>query len=348
MSKTEKVGVLTSGGDSAGINAAIRAIGKFLQKRGIKLIGLKNGWAGLLTEDKNELLTESKMSGIISEGGSIIGSSRTKPHKNKKRIQKAVENYENIGFSGLIAIGGDDTMEAALALSKEGINIIGIPQTIDNDVAKTDYCIGFDTALNIVKEACSDLHTTASTHHRVLVLETMGREAGWLGLFGGLAGGADIIIIPERKTEIKWVIDRIQEREKKGKDFSIVAISEGAKFKKLGGRYTREAIDDEYRDEKVGGVGNWFIHQIKDQIEMPIRPQILGYLQRSGTPTGEDSIRATKCGIKACEFYMENNFGVMTAIKGQNIKPVSLEKVVAKSPKTTEEEMLLNYKDLFY
>jgi len=342
----DKLGVITGGGDSPGINAAIRAVVRRAKDEGINVVGFKNGWAGLLDDDK-QILNRRDVSGILPVGGTFLGSSRTNPFSLETGPEKAVERYESNGLDGLIVIGGDDTLGVAHKLRDYDINAVGIPQTIDNDLAETEYSIGFNSALSQVMKAVDQLHTTAFSHHRVMILEVMGRDSGWIALFGGLAGGADSILVPEEPFRVKDVKGRIKDRESAGKHFSIVVISEGASPKGLDQQITRESGTDSFGHVKLGGIGHYLKDQLDAILDMPIRVTTLAYLQRGGEPTAFDRLLATRYGVNAVELCLDGQFDQMVASKGNKIEPVSLEKVIVNSPKPIDSH-LLEMKDLFY
>jgi len=341
-----RIGVITGGGDSPGINAAIRAIVRKAKSEEINVVGFKNGWAGLLEDDKR-VLSRNDVSGILPIGGTFLGSSRTNPFSTEGGAKQAVENYRANDLDALVAIGGDDTLGVAHKLRDHDINAVGIPQTIDNDLAETEYAIGFHSAITQVMKAVDKLHTTAHSHHRVMILEVMGRDSGWIALFGGLAGGADSILVPEEPFEVQGVKERIKERESVGKHFSIVVISEGASPKGLDQQITRETGTDSFGHVKLGGIGHYLKDQLDAILEMPIRVTTLAYLQRGGEPTAFDRLLATRCGIAAVEYCLDGKFDYMTSFQGNKVEPVSLEKVIANSPKPIDDD-LLRMKDLFY
>lgn len=341
-----KIGMITGGGDSPGINAALRAIVRKSKDEGMDVVGFKNGWAGLLEDDK-EVLTRGDVSGILPVGGTFLGSSRTNPFSVQNGPEDVAKNYEKNDLDAIIAVGGDDTLGVAHKLRDYDINAVGIPQTIDNDLAETEYSIGFSSALTQVMKAVDQLHTTAYSHHRVMILEVMGRDSGWIALFGGLAGGADSILVPEEPFKVKDVKERIKVRESAGKHFSIVVISEGASPKGLDQQITRETGTDSFGHVKLGGIGHYLKDQLDAILDMPIRVTTLAYLQRGGEPTAFDRLMATRCGISAVELCLEGEFDRMTAFDGSNVEPVSLEKVIANSPKSIDDD-LLRMKDLFY
>ncbi len=342
----DKIGLVTGGGDSPGINAAIRAVVRKALDEAIEVVGFRNGWAGLLEDDKEEL-SRKDVSGVLPIGGTLLGSSRTNPFSIEGGPEDVKENYEKNDLDALIAIGGDDTLGVAHNLRDYDINAVGIPQTIDNDLAETEYSIGFSSAVNEVMKAVDNLHTTAYSHHRVMVLEVMGRDSGWIGLFGGLAGGADSILVPEEPFNVKDVKARIKERESAGKHFSIVVVSEGASPEGLDQQITRETGTDSFGHVKLGGIGHYLKDQLDAILDMPIRVTTLAYLQRGGEPTAFDRLMATRCGINAVKMCLEGEFDRMTAFDGSKVESVSLEKVIANSPKPIGDE-LLRMKDLFY
>jgi len=319
----QRVGILTGGGDSPGINAAIRSIVRFGYRHNIAAIGFLEGWKGVMENLKRPLGPEN-VSGILHIGGTILGSSRTNPFKNEQGLSGITETLEQNAIDFLVAIGGDDTLGVAHELASHGVQAIGIPQTIDNDIALTDYCIGFSSALGVITDALDRLHTTAFSHHRILVLEVMGRDAGWLSLMGGIAGGADIILIPEQDFSVAAVHRQILNRRARKKHFSIIIIAEGARPKTLESQVVNEAEVDAFGHVRLGGVGQYLANQLADKLRVPVRVTNLAYLQRGGSPSPFDRILATRFGAAAIEFALEGRFDVMTAIQGTTIKPVSL------------------------
>ncbi len=328
-----KIGILTGGGDCPGLNAAIRAIVRKAISSGYETIGIRNGWKGLMSLDIFPL-DLNNISGILPRGGTILGTSRTNPYKHPDGEKRILENLENEKIDVVIAIGGEDTLSVAYKLHKAGVNIVGIPKTIDNDVRGTDYSIGFDTAVNIAMEAIDRVHTTAESHNRVAVVEVMGRHTGWIALYAGLAGGADVILIPEKPFDIDHVCRVIEKRHARGKNFSIVVVAEGAKFKveehvdKDGTLIIQDLRVDEFGHVRLGGIGNLVADQIEKRTGMEARATILGHIQRGGSPTAFDRILATRFGVKAIELIEERKFGVMTALQGSEIVEVELSEVV--------------------
>lgn len=337
-------GIVTGGGDSPAINAAIRAIVRKSTEQGNQVMGFKNGWAGMVENEITPLVREDA-SGILPTGGSILGSSRTDPFARKDGPKKVKVAYQERCPDGLIVIGGDDTLGVAHKLHRRlDIKVVGIPQTIDNDVALTTFSIGALTAMNEIMSSLDKLHSTATTHHRVMILEVMGRDAGWLALMGGLAGGADIILVPERKFKISEIKRRIQRRKNVGKRFSIITVAEGATSPDIGGKVVQEEVekDDEFEHARLGGVGDRIHEQLKDKLNMPIRVTRLAYLQRGGSPTFLDRVLATLYGEKAVELCNQNNFDKITAAHPDllNIKAVDLQKVVDNSPRCIPDSLL--------
>lgn len=335
----KKIGILTGGGDSPGINAAIRAIVRKANFEGIKTVGFMNGWWGLIEDEKQDVSPED-VSGVLPVGGTFLGSSRTNPFRSEEDIKKVQKVYKKNKLDALIAIGGDDTLSAAHRLNELGINAVGIPQTIDNDVGETDYSIGFASALNRVTQAVDQLHTTAYSHHRVMILEVMGRDSGWLGLLGGLAGGADIILVPEESFEVSKVKEKIEDRIEREKHFSIIVISEGAKPVELDQQIIKADETDEFGHARLGGIGHYLANQLREILKMDVRVTRLAYLQRGGQPTAFDRILAMRFGIKAVEFCMEGTFDRMTALKENKVVPVELEVALSNSPKPIDSSLL--------
>jgi ATP-dependent phosphofructokinase / diphosphate-dependent phosphofructokinase len=312
-----KIGILTAGGDCPGINAAIRGVGKTaITEYGMKVIGISSGFRGLIEKEFVEL-EESQLSGLLTMGGTILGTSREKPFKNDPitgvNMSKIIKkNYKELGLSALVIIGGNGTQKTAAKLAAEGLNIIGLPKTIDNDVYGTDVTFGFDTAVSIATEAIDRLHSTANSHKRIMVIELMGHNAGWLSLFSGIAGGGDVILIPEIPYDIDIVSRYLQKRAKNKKAYSIVVVAEGI--------------------EKPRGItaASYIAQCITEKTGLETRETILGYVQRGGSPTAADRILATRYGAHAVELIAENHFGVMVCKEGETITSIPLEQVGGK------------------
>ncbi len=339
-----RVGVLTGGGDSPGINATLRSIVRFGVKRDVEVVGFLEGWRGPL-ENLVQPLTLADVSGILHIGGTILGSSRTNPLNEPGGTEAVLQTMEDNEIDCLIVIGGDDTMGVAHSLAEHGVRAIGIPQTIDNDIAATDYSLGFFSALEAITDALDRLHTTAASHHRVLILEVMGRDAGWLSLMGGVAGGADVILIPEEPFDMDSVFEKIKHRELLKKRFSIVIVAEGASPAGLAGQVVDEAEVDAFGHMRLGGVGQYIANRLSERMKMPVRVTNLAYLQRGGSPAPFDRILATRFGAAAIEFATAGTFDVMTALRGMEIVPVPLAHALEESRPVPE--YLLYLVDLF-
>jgi len=334
----KKIAVLTGGGDCPGLNAAIRAVVKKALQYDWVVYGIKNGWKGLI-EGEIEPLTGYSVSGILPKGGTILGTSRTNPFKDKENLQKLLDNIKKFGIDAIVAIGGEDTLGVASKLyNEEGVPVVGIPKTIDNDLSGTDYTIGFDTAISIVTDAIDRLHTTAESHHRVMVLEVMGRHAGWIATIAGIAGGADAILIPEKPFDIEEVVNYLEQRRKKGKTFSIIVVAEGAMPKDTKMLSIQDTEKDEFGHVRLGGIGNRLAKELERRLGLETRVTVLGHVQRGGTPTAYDRVLATRCGIAAIELIKNGEFGKMTALHGDKIVPIKLEEAVAKL-KTVDMEL---------
>jgi phosphofructokinase-like protein len=327
------VAILTGGGDCPGLNAVIRAIvRKGLSDYGWKLTGIRMGWKGLLEKDTCPLDLDA-VSGVLHVGGTILGTSRTNPSKVEGGPETVVKNLSDLGIDALVAIGGDDTLSVAKRLYEEhGTKVVGVPKTIDNDLSGTDYTFGFDTAVSIATEAIDRLHSTAASHHRVMVVEVMGRHAGWIALMSGLAGGADVIMIPEFPLAVEEVCELIEKRARRGKPYSVVCVSEGAKLQWQTGEQKEVLASDEvdaFGHVRLGGVGSVLAREIKRITGREVRDTTLGYVQRGGTPTAHDRILATRFGIKAAEMVHEGRWGMMAGLKGDAIQAVPLAEAVS-------------------
>ena len=332
-----KVGVLSGGGDAPGINAVIRAVvRKGIQNYGYEIVGIKDGWLGLIENDYVPLDLKSA-SGILPRGGSILGTSRTNPFKREKDAETVLKNAKKAGISAVVAIGGDDTLSVAYKMGELGLKCVGVPKTIDNDLAGTDYTFGFMTAVTIATEALDRLHTTAETHHRVMILEVMGRYTGWIALEAGLAGGADVILIPEKPFDIKQICKYIGDRQKRGRNFSIIVVAEGAK-PKGGAEIVYSENVDEFGHIRLGGIGYYIGKEIEKRMKIETRVVVLGHLQRGGSPVAFDRILSTRFGISAIDLVNKKKFGYMVALKGNDIVSVPLKDVIGKR-KTVDLEI---------
>ncbi len=324
-----KVGILSGGGDAPGINAVIRAVvRKGILRYKCEMVGIKDGWKGLLEEDFMPL-TLTAIRGILHLGGSILGTSRTNPFKREDGPQKIFENVKKLNIEAVVVIGGDDTQKVAQKLYEMGLPCVSVPKTIDNDLAHTDYTFGFNTAVSIATEALDRIHTTAEAHRRVMIVEVMGRYTGWIALEAGIAGGADIILIPEQPFDIDEVCEHIKRRQERGANFSVVVVAEGAK-PKGGAEITYGDSVDEFGHVRLGGVGYYLGREIEKCTDVETRVVMLGHVQRGGSPTAFDRILATRYGIAAIDLVNQGKFGVMVALKGNKIVSVPLEDVICK------------------
>lgn len=352
MGRTKRIGILTAGGDSPGLNAAIRGVGKAaLGYYGMQLIGFRDGFRGL-AENRRMRLEKTTLAGILTVGGTILGTSRDKPHRMEidgrtRDMTKAIaKNYEKNEIEALVCLGGGGTQRNALHLAQAGLQVITLPKTIDNDVAMTDATLGFDTAMGIATEAIDRLHSTAHSHHRIVLTEIMGHHAGWLALGAGIAGGADVILIPEIPYDVGVIAQAIRRRSKLGTNFSIVAVAEGAMSKEDARAFqAAEQKKDKARskverhvaklelaaiEKKHSGNTLRLAHQLEELTRLESRVTILGYVQRGGTPSAIDRLLATRLGTACAELIHEGVFGVMVAARGERTEPVPLEKVAGK------------------
>ena len=326
-----RIGILTAGGDCPGINAAIRGVGKTaIVKYGMKLIGISAGFTGMINKDYLEL-TERDLSGILTMGGTILGTSREKPFKNSKKKKNEIkkpalikEHYEQMGLDCLVCIGGNGTLKTAYLLSQEGLNIIGIPKTIDNDVWGTDTTFGFDSAVNIAAEAIDRLHSTANSHKRIMIIEVMGHNAGWIALYSGIAGGGDVILIPEIPYKEEKIAEYLLSRVEKNKPYSIVVVAEGIK----------NPGKDRY-------VAQYLSNRIYELTGLETRETVLGYIQRGGTPSPMDRVLATRYGTAAADMIAARDFGKMVALKKNEITSISQEDVAGKIKTVDPDDPLI-------
>ncbi len=331
-----KIGILTGGGDCPGLNAVIRAI----VRKGIfhyddQFTGFMEGWRGVM-ENKTMPLNLNTVAGILPRGGTILRTSRTNPAKKDTGLQNCINNLVLNGVEALIALGGDDTQSVSLKLFEMGVKVIAVPKTIDNDLSGTDLCFGFDTAVSIATEAIDRVHTTAEAHNRVIVVEVMGREAGWIAVYSGVAGGADVILIPEQPFNIADVAETIKQRHDRGRYFSIVVVAEGAKLATTMVDAERRKTD-EFGHVRLGGIGNTLAAEIESRTGFETRAVILGHTQRGGSPTAFDRMLATRYGIGAIDLVHEGRFGRMVALKGNNITSVPISDAISKNRSVTRE-----------
>ena len=323
-----KIGILTGGGDCPGLNPVIRAVVRKAELENQEVVGLRYGWKGLIEKDTLALNVRS-VSGILHRGGTILGTSRTNPYNKEGDSKKAIANFKELGLDALISIGGEDTLGAATKLFKEGLNTVGVPKTIDNDLGATDFTFGFDTAVNIVTECLDRLHTTAESHNRIMVVEVMGRHAGWIATYSGIAGGADYILIPETPIDIGEVCQSIKKRHERGKNFSIVVVAEGAFFKNENVALQEKKLDA-FGHVRLGGIGHTLGNMIEKKTGYETRVTVLGHIQRGGSPSAFDRVLGTRFGIKAYELVRDGKFGRMASLRGNQIVDVSLEEATSK------------------
>jgi 6-phosphofructokinase 1 len=323
----KRIAILTGGGDCPGLNAVIRAVGRRSFQRGHEVVGVRDGWRGLV-DDELEPLGPREISGILPRGGTILGTTRTNPYRLEGGPERVLATFERAGLDALVAIGGEDTLGVATRLNEEhGFPVVGVPKTIDNDLAATDYTFGFDTAVFIATEAIDRLHTTAESHNRVMVVEVMGRNTGWIAVMSGIAGGADVILIPEEPVSIDEACDDIRRRHERGKDFSIVVVSEA---------YELEGFADSGDVDQFGhvrlsqrGVGDAVAREIEERTGYETRVTVLGHVQRGGSPTPHDRVLATRFGLKAADLAHEEQWGRMAALQGDRIVDVALREATA-------------------
>jgi phosphofructokinase-like protein len=334
-----RIGILTGGGDAPGLNAAIRAVARRAFQLGHQISGVQNGWAGCLEEGLIDELTPASVRGILPMGGTILGTSRTNPLKEKDGVARVMQALKHKGIDALVPIGGDDTLSVAAALHEAGFPTVGVPKTIDNDLAVTEFCIGFDTAVGVVTEALDRLHTTASAHHRVMVVEVMGRDAGWVALMGGLAGGADLILIPEFEVGLEEVVAHLHRRRGEGKLFSIIVVAEGAKVPQLESESAGEGEKDAFGHIRLSkrGIGDLLAGNIEGETGFETRVTVLGHLQRGGSPSPTDRIWATRLGVEAAELVVAGNSGVIPIRRNGGVEIVPLADVVKETRRVPRE-----------
>ena len=338
-----RIGVMTSGADSPGLNAAIRAVvRRATHAYGMEVIGILRGWLGL-TDNLHESLDDAHVADIITRGGTILRTSRTNPFRHPGATKLMEENVRKLGLRGLIVFGGATALSVAARLYRElRLPIVGVPKTIDNDVEGTDFCFGFDTCVNVAADAIDRIHTTAESHDRVMVVEVMGHHAGWIALYAGLAGGADLILIPEHPANVNEVCDKIVGIHELGRDFSIVVVAEGARLISPeypeGRRIYQDSAHDEFDDIRLGGVGLVLAREIEDRTGYETRVTTLGYVQRGGAPSAFDRVLATRFGIAAVDLVQKGSFGRMVSLQGNHVTDVDLA-LAGLDIKTVPEEL---------
>lgn len=311
----KRIGLLTGGGDCPGLNAAIRAVVRRAPAHDLNVLGFRHGWQGLAERDYTELTIDA-VAGILPRGGTILATSRTNPYTNTDLKKSLFESVDALGLHGVVVIGGDGTLRAAARLVTEDLPLVGIPKTIDNDVAATDLSIGYDTAVSIACEALDRLHSTAESHDRVMVVEVMGHRAGWIAVASGIAAGADIIVVPEFPTRVSEVCGLIEQRRQRGRSFSIVVVAEGAAL-----------LDEQGQDlaQPNAGMGSVVARAIEERTGHETRVTVLGHVQRGGTPTAADRVLATRMGVLACDLVAQGHTGMLTALRGRAVEAVRLD-----------------------
>jgi phosphofructokinase-like protein len=341
-----RIGMLTGGGDCPGLNAVIRAVTRRALDRGDQVVGVMHGWRGLI-EGTNRPLSASDISGILPRGGTILRTSRTNPFNVEDGVPRALAGLAEL--DALVAIGGEDTLGVAARLHAEyDAAVVGVPKTIDNDISATDYTFGFDTALSIATEAIDRLHSTAESHDRVMVCEVMGRHAGWIALLSGMAGGADVVLIPEQPVTVEHCCELIGRRHARGKDFSIVVVSEGweLRFESGEAQVVAAPSTDAFGHARLGGIGALLAAEIEHRTGFETRVTALGHVQRGGSPTAHDRVLATRFGLKAADLVFEGSFGMMAALRGSEIVAVPIADAVAHL-KTVPPELYAEAATLF-
>lgn len=336
-----KIAVLTGGGDCPGLNAVIRAVVRRADEYGFEVMGIREGWRGLLEPAIHEKLNRERVRGILHLGGTILGTSRATPFQKdvngKDRVDEVLRNIERFKIRALIAIGGEGTLNVAQKFSELGVKVVGIPKTIDNDIPGTDLTFGFDTAVGIATEAIDRLHSTAEAHSRLMIVEVMGRHAGWIATYCGIAGGADLVLVPEYPIDLDAVAASLSRRHTKAQ-FSIVVVAEGARIKLSGDRTELVARGvDEFGRPRLGGIAQVLAEELEKRLRMETRVTVLGHVQRGGSPTAFDRVLATRYGVAAVDFIHADKYGVMAALKGTHIEAVPLSVVVG-SLKTVDDE----------
>ena len=332
-----RIGILTGGGDCPGLNAVIRAIvRKGVEVHGHELVGFRHGWAGVLNGETMPLTRDSTR-GILHRGGTILGTSRTNPFKEDGGAERVRATLESEGVDALIPIGGEDTLGVARRLHDEGVKVVGVPKTIDNDLDGTDFTFGFQTAVQIATDAIDRLHTTAESHNRVIVLEVMGRHAGWIAAYSGLAGGADVVLVPERPFDVAEVCRRLERRHNAGATFSIVVVAEGAMPSGDASAATLHEGTDAFGHARLGGIAIYLEREIEERTGFESRMTILGHIQRGGSPVAYDRVLGTRFGVEAIDAVSDGDFGKMVALRGTRIERVPLDDAL-REPKLLSPE----------
>ena len=332
-----RIGILTGGGDCPGLNAVIRAVVRCATVDKNEVLGIKNGWRGLI-EGEVEPLDRNSVTGILPRGGTILGTSRFNPFESASSIERLHENWKKFGLDALVVVGGDGSLSGAHEIVRKfNYQIVGVPKTIDNDLCGTDFTFGFDTAVGVVTDAVDRLHSTAESHHRVMVVEVMGRHSGWIAAYGGIAGGADVILVPERPFRLSRVCSLLMRRLEQGRAFSIIVVAEDAHPHPDENFLSSSTTDEIFRHDRLGGIGNVLSQQIEERTGIETRVTKLGYVQRGGSPSPFDRVLATRFGVKAYDMVIAEEWGRMASLQGRNVVSVPLEDVVQRIRPLDEE-----------
>jgi ATP-dependent phosphofructokinase / diphosphate-dependent phosphofructokinase len=331
-----KIGILNGGGDCAGLNAVTRSVVKQAEEFGWEVLGIRYGWEGLLNADSVKLSFQ-EVQGIINQGGTILKSSRTNPIKHPNGVQTILENVKKLGLDAVISVGGDDTLGVANYLYNKGLKIVGVPKTMDNDLSNTDYTFGFDSAVNEATHMIDNLRTTAESHDRVFIVEVMGRAAGWVAAYAGIASGANMTIVPEEPFDIEDVTLFVRTRHEKGEKATVIVVSEGATLRNMKG--VDQGKVDEFGHARLGGIGQYLGDEIEKRTKYDTRVAVLGHTIRGGSPTAFDRVLSTRFGLAAVQLIRDGKFGMMVSLKGTKITEVSLEESTSKT-RTLDQEIL--------
>jgi 6-phosphofructokinase 1 len=331
-----RIGILTGGGDCAGLNAVIRAVTKRAEEYGWEVVGIRYGWRGLMDLDITKLSFKD-IANIHSLGGTILKTSWTNPFKHTGGPEKILENVKKLGLDAIIAVGGDDTLSVAAKLFKMGLNVVGVPKTMDNDISATDYTFGFDSAVNEAMHALDNLMTTGESHDRIMVAEVMGRHAGWVAAYAGIASGAHLTLVPEEPFDLEEVIDFVKKRHERGDKATLIVVAEGAILKNVSSTFVKEGKVDEFGHIKLGGIGQFLAEEIEKRTGYEVRAVTLGHTIRGGSPTAFDRVLSSRFGLAAVELVKEGKFGFMVALKGTSITYVSLDEAVSKMKSLDQE-----------
>jgi phosphofructokinase-like protein len=333
-----KIGILNGGGDCAGLNAVTRAVVRISDEYGYEVIGIRHGWAGLINMDTVPL-SWSVVSNIINLGGTILHTTRTNPFKTKEGPEQVLKNFKQLGLDALIAVGGEDTLSVGAKLSQLGLKVVGVPKTIDNDIVIADMTFGFDTAVNVTVEAIDRIQTTAESHERIMVVEVMGRHAGWIAAYAGIASGANLTLVPERPLDIVEICDFLKKRHDAKKVTSIVVVGEGCSLKNYS--TADQGKVDEFGHVRLGGIGEILAREIEKRVGIETRAVVLGHVVRGGSPSAYDRILATRLGVAAVEAIKNQTYGIMVCLRGNVMSKVPITDILGKMKSLDAETMAL-------